>query len=230
MGLVSFLFGYNGRINRTQYWLGTLGAGFAGGFIVSFITFALVGAAPPSKDAAATMGPLLLVLWGVLCVALGWVAMALQWKRFHDRGRPGWLALTPLLPVTMAFMTIVSAIVSGAHPVAAISSAAMWMMLLVPINIWFFIDLGCLAGQQGPNKYGDPPGSGGGYTPAPQAPVAPVAGASASAMSSLFGAQTAMERAIAEQARVQAAPRPAMATAGVAPSTGGAPSFGRKAR
>ncbi|MBX9745737.1 MAG: DUF805 domain-containing protein, partial [Hyphomonadaceae bacterium] len=118
MSLVNLLFGYKGRINRTQYWLGSLGAGFGGGFILSFITFAMAGAGPGSKEADATMGIAALLLWAVFALALGWTGLALQWKRFHDRGRPGWLALTPLLPVTMVFVTIMSAATSGVHPAA----------------------------------------------------------------------------------------------------------------
>ncbi|HVK82146.1 MAG TPA: hypothetical protein VM915_16205, partial [Verrucomicrobiae bacterium] len=97
------------------------------------------------------------------------------------------------------------------------------------INLWLFVDLGCLAGTDGPNKFDDnsPP-------PAPRDPKS--GGASGAVM--LGGALSAMDRAIEAQGRPTAASppqpqtpapnmRPAMANAGpmLAPSG----SFGKRA-
>jgi len=231
VSLVNLLFGYSGRINRMQYWLGSFGAGFAIGVVTFIVVFMLMSASSASKDAMLFAGPAGLVFIGLVMLVAGYIQSALAWKRFHDRGRPGWLSLAPMIPLMMILVTVASGVASNAPPQDVIGPAYMWMMLIFPINLWFFIDLGCLPGQAGPNKYGDPPAGGGGYMPAaPRTPAAPTNAAPVSAMSSLFGAQSAMERAIAEQARATVAPRPAMASAGVAAGAGGAPSFGRKAR
>jgi hypothetical protein len=73
------------------------------------------------------------------------------------------------------------------------------------ICLAFFIDLGCLPGVEGTNKYGPPPGS-----PGPAEPARP--SGAVDATSSLFGAQSAMDRAIADARKPQpAAQRPAPA-------------------
>lgn len=228
MSLVNLLFGFNGRINRLQYWVGTLGAGFAAGLLVFAVVFtSILGAsAPQAKTAAAGIGIGLLIFLCAVMMVTSWIGLALQWKRFHDRGRPGWVAMAPLLPMTMLMVTIISGATTGADIMQVAASANLWMLLLWAINLFFFIDLGCLPGKAEANQYGNPPGPGFGgggprpTTPQPQAPAGP---APANAMSSLFGAQSAMDRAIAEHKAAPAAPmaaRPAMAAAGAAPSFG----------
>lgn len=231
MSLVNLLFGFSGRINRTQYWVGTLGAGFAAGFLVFAVVFtSLLGAtAPQAKTAAAGIGIGLLLFLCVVMMVTSWIGLALQWKRFHDRGRPGWVAMAPLLPMTMVMVTIVSGVTTGANVFQVAASANLWMLLLWAINLFFFIDLGCLPGKAEANQYGNPPGpgfGGGGPRPTTPQPQAPAGAAPANAMSSLFGAQSAMDRAIAEHKAAPAtATRPAIATAS---ATGAAPSFGRR--
>ena len=235
MSLVNLLFGFKGRIDRTQYWLGSFGVGFAAIVLNVIVSMAAAPSATMvTKEAAVQAAPMLLIVLGLISMVAGWAGTALQWKRFHDRGRPGWIAFTPMLPAMMIGVSIVGHALDGAPFGAMIAGVMPWVFLLLAINLYFFIELGCLAGNAGPNTYGDPPGSGSGsHTPVQQAPRAPTSEAPATAMSSLFGAQSAMDRAIAEHqtqpaARSAMAARPAMATAVATPSTGGAPSFGRK--
>jgi uncharacterized membrane protein YhaH (DUF805 family) len=236
VSLVNLLFGFNGRINRTQYWAGTLGAGFAAGFLVFAVVFtSILGAtAPQAKTASAGIGIGLLLFLCVVMMVTSWIGLALQWKRFHDRGRPGWVAMAPLLPMTMMMVTIISGAAAGADVMQVAAGANLWMLLLWAINLFFFIDLGCLPGKTETNQYGDPPGPGfgGGSRPSAPAPQAPTGAAPASAMSSLFGAQSAMDRAIAEHQTKPAPQRPAMSAGGpalAAAPASGTPSFGRRA-
>ncbi len=235
MSLVNLLFGYKGRINRTQYWVGILGSGTVIGAIAFVMAFSMImGAAAAPKTSVESVGFGLMAVIGVLVALSGWVTTALQWKRFHDRGRPGWIALLPLIPAAMILTQMVSGTFGGAPGGRVIADIGPWIFLNWAIGLYFFVELGCLAGNAGANKYGNPPGGGlGGSapapTPSPQAPAANPA-APASAMSSLFGAQSAMERAIAEHQTARPAMRPAMAASPApAPSSGGAPSFGRRA-
>ncbi len=231
MSLIKLLFGFQGRINRTQYWLGSFGVSLAAIVLNVIVSMAVTPTAVDTTKAAAQAAPMLLMFLCIVSMVTGWAGTALQWKRFHDRGRPGWIAFAPILPAMMIAVSIVGHALEGAPFGAMIAGVMPWVFLLMAISLYFFIELGCLAGNPGPNKYGDPPGSGSGSRmPAPQAPSAPTGNAPATAMSSLFSAQSAMDRAIAEHQtqpapRPAAAARPAMATVTASAS---APSFGRK--
>lgn len=212
MGMVQLLFGFNGRINRKQYWL----TGLASGGVVWVLAAALSAVAPNASWAIAL----------AIMLIMGWIGLALNVKRFHDRGRTGYLALAPLVPLVMIVTTLVSSAGSNEAFFAALQQTALWLGVSALINIWFFIDLGLLPGEDGPNKFDAPRGP----TSAPGAPTGPRPGKAATAASSMFGAEQAMERALAEQQmrakappapRTAAAPKPATAAAS-------APSFGRR--
>lgn len=251
MNLVSFLFGFSGRINRLQYWLGCLGAGFGAGmlFMMLGILTMPAGGAPKTGADALLLLPSMGVTFGVPLLLVGWIASALQTKRFHDRGRSGLWTLLPFVPVTMILSTVISGAMTGASPGHVLASAGMWFGLLQLVNLFMFVDLGCMPGKPGPNKYGNPPG--GGFSGGAPMGGAPVAGQSAPARtqaipgmgspkpapamgSSLSNAESAIERAIAAQSKpAQAAPRPAMARVGAQPAAGGLRpatpgTFGRK--
>lgn len=224
--MLNLLFGFKGRINRAQYWTGCVIAGVLGG--VAFVAvgvstgLSLQDAKGKGDALQAVLGlfALLIPIWGVLC----WASMALQVKRFHDRGRSGLFTLAPAIPAVLMTGSIMSSAISGAPVDQALAAAQPFMMLLWIVNLAMLVDLGFMPSKEGPNKYGDQPGSpGGGSAPAPTNKPAPKA-----APSYLGGAEAAMQRAIAEQARrPQVGPRPAVATAGAAPA-GAAPSFGRR--
>lgn len=230
MGLLKLLFSFKGRINRSQYWLGSLGVGFGSVFLIIFLMLVAgpSGAGDKGQAMMHAITAFSLIVFPVSLVA-GWAGMALQVKRFHDRGRSGLFAMAPMLPIAMIFMSFVGGAMSGQDAGQVARAIGGWMMLLWAIQFALFIDLGCLPGKDGPNKYGDPPGSA-----APSAPRAPSASAPP-VTAPLFGAQSAMDRAIAEEARKQQQPpveqpRPAPQRAYATAATGGAtPSFGRRA-
>jgi uncharacterized membrane protein YhaH (DUF805 family) len=213
VNLFSLLFGFQGRITRAQYWLGSMGAGVASALII--FTFALMFAPMgASKTAPAEMSPAALIAFGAVMMAMGWCGLALQVKRFHDRGRSGYFALAPLVPWVM----IVTAVVGGAAtdaPAGHVAAQTLpWFGVLGLMNIWLLIDLGLLSGTNGPNKYD-------------HTPSAP-AGAAPKTISSLDGAAQAMERAIASGAAMNAA-APARPAPAPAPRLAATPSFGRRA-
>jgi uncharacterized membrane protein YhaH (DUF805 family) len=232
LSLLSLLFSFKGRANRVQYWLGSLGVGLVSGTITAVMLFPstqpaeqIIAQKAEGALPAHDLGVSILVL--IISLASAWCGVAIQVKRFHDRGQSGLWTLLPLLPLLGLFGTLFSAIISNQLIPQAIASVVPYLIALLVINFGFFINLGCLPGTDGPNKYGDGPGS------APSSP-APVPGAKprqqADAASAIFGnAEQAMQRAIAERQQTAAkapanAPRPAMAGAPGAPA-----SFGRKA-
>lgn len=195
MGAFSLLFSFNGRINRAQYWLGNLAVGVVLGVLM--LAVASTAAAAPGKSSEG--GAVSALVLALLMLAASWCGFSLQVKRFHDRGRSGYWALAPLAPMTMIFATIVGAVASNAPTQHVVAALLPWLGVLMLVNLWLFIDLGLLPGANGPNKYDAVPSTasatGGpagvlGKTPAPT-----------SAALLLGGAQSAMDRAIAEKGR-----------------------------
>jgi uncharacterized membrane protein YhaH (DUF805 family) len=137
MGIGQLLFGFNGRIRRTSYWLGGFGAGFVGFVIFMILFFVLGGGAmlaansvtDPNSNAATAAGAgigiglavLLLVYWLIMV----WISLALHIKRWHDRDKSGVWVLIGFVPLIGFF--------------------------------WSLIECGFLDGTPGPNKYGPSP-------------------------------------------------------------------------
>jgi len=239
VGFLSLLFSFKGRVNRSQYWLVTIGVNVLNWVVMAMMSVGNIMASQGKTPAAAlsAMASQNAVLFP-LSIAVGWAALAVQVKRFHDRGQSGLWTLLPIAPVVFAVMNVISAIGEGWPPERLFGSMGLPLLALLVISIGFFVNLGCLAGTDGPNKYGNPPGSGGAFTPSMPTAPSGKANSSAAAASSLFGAQSAIDRAVAEHARAQAsppaAPRPASAPAGMraplqpAPVAAPGGSFGRR--
>ena len=217
MFLIRFLFGFHGRINRLQYWGGSFLVGAVSSAGVCLTTgSALFSAGTGDKLAAAQSAGLIMI---PLQIVTMWMSTALQAKRFHDRGRTGWLSaamLVPSLPLIVMMQTG-----PGDNPTAAAVMMAPFLVLLLGISIWFFVDLGLMPGASGDNAYGSPPtgGMSVGLTAPGMGPVdwdTPMRNSGAS----LESAEAALERAIAERAA-----RPAVAMAAPEPATASAPPF-----
>ncbi|MFZ2028953.1 MAG: DUF805 domain-containing protein [Vitreimonas sp.] len=213
--MVSLLFSFRGRINRKQYWLGTTLAGLFSGIgqlmVAATSSSALVNAKEPAANllSSLTSSALSLPLFGLVI----WASLAVQFKRFHDRGRTGWIALAPMVVSVILLAIIIGDAFSGAPVEQLFSDIMPWFAALMVMGLAFFIDLGCLPSVEGTNKYGPPPG-----TPGPSEPSRP--SGTVDTASALFGAQSAMDRAIAEARKPQPsaappmpAPQPAFAAA-----------------
>jgi len=88
MSVAMILFSFEGRIPRSKFWLGVacyVGMELLGGLIALLFS---------------RMHPLLVALSCVIiCVALIWAFLAIQVKRWHDRGSSGFMVLVMLIPV-----------------------------------------------------------------------------------------------------------------------------------
>jgi uncharacterized membrane protein YhaH (DUF805 family) len=132
-------FGFSGRINRAKYWV----AGVIN--IVSWLIIVVVvwGATSPSS-------PYFLFLFTFFIVAIPWLISltAIAVKRLHDRDKSGWwLLVFYVLPG--ALDKIPEAAGTVLQFIFGLASFA--------ISIWAFVELGCLGGTAGPNKYGSDP-------------------------------------------------------------------------
>ncbi len=93
--LKQILFSFQGRIGRKTFRLCLLVSTLITWVIIAglaFITFALSGNADASLS-------LYLSIMYLLCIPTGWIGLALQAKRWHDRNKSAWWILIMLVPV-----------------------------------------------------------------------------------------------------------------------------------
>ena len=155
MDITQLLFGFNGRIRRTNYWLAGLGAGVALSlvfwvlfFIFGGATALAIGAGGMSANgeptaagtAAGAGGGILLFLLFVAYFGVSlWISLALQIKRWHDRDKSGVWVFINFIPFVGA--------------------------------VWTLIECGFMDGTMGPNRFGPSPK--GIVGPPPMQPVGP---------------------------------------------------------
>lgn len=86
-GLRWLLFSFDGRIRRRTFWLTNLAV--AGGIYALVFAFALLAYLAFDEQQASMVGGLVMGVVFVVYVPLLWVSLALQVKRWHDRGKGG---------------------------------------------------------------------------------------------------------------------------------------------
>ena len=115
MGVFGLLFGFQGRIKRSQWWLGQLA--LLGAVVVVFIFWcgALAGwmaskGLTGEKLKEASTGEQLqvatsfIVMFAVIALVVMWMGFALAIKRLHDRGKSGWWVLAYGVPGSLAVL------------------------------------------------------------------------------------------------------------------------------
>jgi len=91
MPLRRLLFSFEGRLPRCGFWLAQI--------YLSMVAYSVVGAAGEvDKLTSLARLPLLGLLVMVECVAV-WINLAVLARRWHDRGKSGWMSLILLIPV-----------------------------------------------------------------------------------------------------------------------------------
>lgn len=99
MQVSSILFSFEGRIGRQTFWLATLGTVL----VNSVISGLLVGIASGSASGVVSGGSEIGVIPTIVLVpwtlAVIWVSLAIQVKRWHDRDKSGWWVLICLVPI-----------------------------------------------------------------------------------------------------------------------------------
>jgi uncharacterized membrane protein YhaH (DUF805 family) len=133
-GIVNLWFGFEGRINRAKFWLVGL---------VNFGTI-LVGAAV-SYASGSTIA---WVVIGLVYLGLLVSGLAVTIKRLHDRDRSAWWTLIFIFGPP---------VLSGIGAVFGQAGSAIAGLAGFGISIWSFVELGCLRGTQGPNRFGPDP-------------------------------------------------------------------------
>jgi uncharacterized membrane protein YhaH (DUF805 family) len=137
-GFLSY-FSFRGRANRARYWMTNLA--LLGVIVVSII---------PIGMASALLLGAMIVWLGVLAVSLANGA-----RRLHDRNKSAWwLLLFQGLPLVCSGLRALATV--GGDP-ASEPVGALFTLLGLPFSIWAFVELGCLKGTTGPNRFGDDP-------------------------------------------------------------------------
>ncbi len=97
MTLSELYLSFSGRISRRTYWL----KGVLPLVIISFVLNLLVGglAAIGGRDGGGILAALAGLVAFVVGIALIWPALAISFKRWHDRGKSGWWILIGLVPI-----------------------------------------------------------------------------------------------------------------------------------
>jgi len=88
---------FTGRIPRRIYWLWGIGVGVVGAILIGII--GAIFSTPPDQAGGqggiSAIGGLLAL---IVYIPLVWFSLALQVKRWHDRGKSGWWVLINLIP------------------------------------------------------------------------------------------------------------------------------------
>jgi uncharacterized membrane protein YhaH (DUF805 family) len=144
MNLLRLSFSFCGRVNRAGFWIVSMTW-----LVVSVVltinwpeagvSAILLGGHEPVALAGAVIAIPVLVSSVAVCV-----------RRLHDRDKSAWwlvlyVLCPPLLEVIAAVPNLDSAL------------AVALMVLSIAIGLWTFIDLGCIPGTEGANRYGPDP-------------------------------------------------------------------------
>jgi branched-chain amino acid transport system permease protein len=136
-----FLFSFRGRVSLGQYWLFLLLPLLAIGVALKVVEV-ILGRFYPQLPSGLLVG-----LFGLATI---WPMLAVTVKRAHDRNRSGWILLLWLVPLFVAGYWMHQASEPG------LLGTLPWIVTAV-VAIWFFIDLQCLSGTIGANRFGPDP-------------------------------------------------------------------------
>jgi uncharacterized membrane protein YhaH (DUF805 family) len=141
MNFVNLFISPAGRINRAKFWIVVLCC------VVLFL--AVIGG---TMAASSSMGAIFRAAL-IAYIPIIYVGVISGIKRLHDRNKSGWwVALFYGAPLVLP---LVATVVDGGSE----TSVALLLLQLVSliISIWALVELGCLKGTIGQNKYGSDP-------------------------------------------------------------------------
>jgi uncharacterized membrane protein YhaH (DUF805 family) len=141
MSMTQLLFSFQGRLNRKPYWEMLIAT------TVIFILLLLLALATIREYGLEFLLVTIAILV-ILYIPLIWIGLALGAKRLHDRDKSAWWIL-----VFYALPTILSTAADRLEDVQFI----ILHIISFGITVWAFVELGCLRGTVGPNRYGSDP-------------------------------------------------------------------------
>jgi len=137
---------FRGRMNRARYW----GAGLI--LMIVAIVMGLIAGATLTMIQNGVAAVALVIITSVAMLALAVPGYFIAIKRLHDRNKSGhWLWLFCLAPAVLNLLGKL-AVAQGAAPVGMVI-----MLASIGISIWGFVEIACLRGTSGPNRFGPDP-------------------------------------------------------------------------
>lgn len=148
MNLTTLLFSFQGRINRARYWSVLLIylAILIVCLVLAFVGFGVSSATP---SASALVSYLLIAIFAIAGLLAMWSSIAASIKRLHDRDQSGWWMLVFWGVGTIVSLLQETAAMPSSKVILGIGSFA--------VTVWIIVELGCLRGTQGPNRFGPDP-------------------------------------------------------------------------
>ena len=137
----SLFFKFSGRINRAKYWLAALI------YVVIYLVLAAVGYATDQSVAYQAIN-------GMLNIVIFISSLAVGIKRLHDRNKSGWYLL--LFYIVPGILVTAAAVMYVTMDDATLTSAVLGLAAFA-VGVWAFVELGCLRGTVGANRYGPDP-------------------------------------------------------------------------
>jgi uncharacterized membrane protein YhaH (DUF805 family) len=178
MGLFHYLFGFSGRINRAKQWAILL-VGFTFEILLGIVFSLAVGftamtsvSSLPAFLALPQFHTFVLIACALYALTL-YISVAVMTKRLHDRDRSAWwLLIFLVLPIIFSIPRYIEMFAIFSHfndfikaaqqhpgqppfvesPLAIIGGGASAI-----ISLWAFVELFCLPGTAGDNRYGPDP-------------------------------------------------------------------------
>ena len=141
MSMTQLLFSFQGRLNRKPYWMTAIATMV---IIIVLLLLALI----LIREHRFEFAGLTLTLLVILYIPLIWIGLAIGAKRLHDRDKSAWWLL-----VFYALPTILSTAADRTEDVQFI----ILHLISFGITVWAFVELGCLRGTVGSNRYGPDP-------------------------------------------------------------------------
>jgi uncharacterized membrane protein YhaH (DUF805 family) len=141
MAMTQLLFSFQGRLNRKPYWTMVIAT-----MVVVILVLLLALAA--LREYGLEFLPVTIAIILVLYIPLIWIGLALSAKRLHDRDKSAWWLL-----VFYALPTVLSTAADRTEDVQFI----ILHLISFGITVWALVEIGCLPGTVGPNRYGPDP-------------------------------------------------------------------------
>jgi uncharacterized membrane protein YhaH (DUF805 family) len=141
MGWGHLFFSFDGRTNRARFWIAGL-------------IFAVVYAVMLFLEYVTDQSGIFQALNGMLGIVMLIAGIAVGVKRLHDRNKSGWyLLLFYFVPCTLAALSVlIDAFVEDSLIIATVLA-----LLAFGVGVWTFVEMGCLRGTVGVNRYGPDP-------------------------------------------------------------------------
>ena len=99
MTIGQILFSFEGRIGRGTWWAATIGV-----MVVNVVLQGIMAGVASGSSGGEGFAAILILL---LLVPLIWISLAVSVKRWHDRGKSGWMVLVGLIPLIGAIWQLV---------------------------------------------------------------------------------------------------------------------------